>query len=179
MSSSFVVLTVATLVLPYGMAYGLSKRPSQEFTLISCFSLLLLGVSLATLSTLNFSLGLITGLLASPLSFIRPLDAAPDLVGKPPSDKQSLKTIAMLVALTAACPNVVILAGSAAFKGAASTTAVMNGLREVLVHESFAWHVSGTWTSVIIWVVWWPAWLAGAVVAATRLCGGTLQQAKS
>jgi len=49
---------------------------------------------------------------------------------------------------------------------------ILDGAREVLVAASFAWEVSETWTAVVVWLVWWPAWFAGAVVLACGLFGG-------
>jgi len=51
-------------------------------------------------------------------------------------------------------------------------TKVLDGAREVLVAASFAWKVSETWTAVVVWLVWWPAWFAGAVVLASGLFSG-------
>lgn len=162
-------MTAVVLSLPFGLGYILRKRPSQEFTLIGCFSLLLLGISLATLSCLNFSLGLITGLLASPLSFIRPVVAASEDQRHTLNDRHALKTMAMLSVLVLGCPNVVIIAASAISERSGLSLDLLEGLRSSLVQASFAWHVNGCWTSVVLWVVWWPAWLAGAVIAASRL----------
>ncbi|KAG9526731.1 hypothetical protein KCV07_g8, partial [Aureobasidium melanogenum] len=61
--------------MPAILAFALSstlRLPPQTFKLIQCFSLLLLGAALSTLATLNFSQALFVGLLASPLSFVRP-----------------------------------------------------------------------------------------------------------
>ena len=39
-------------------------------------------------------------------------------------------------------------------------------LLDVLVKAAEGWHVWGLWTQVVLWLVWWPAWLAGGVVVA-------------
>ncbi|GAB7356334.1 hypothetical protein MBLNU459_g7127t1 [Dothideomycetes sp. NU459] len=62
---------VAPAFLTYNLQAGLHLQP-QSFILAQCFSLLLLGAALSTLATLNFSQALFIGLLASPLSFVRP-----------------------------------------------------------------------------------------------------------
>ncbi|KAL2179461.1 Gaa1-like protein [Thermothelomyces heterothallicus CBS 202.75] len=122
----------------------LPRRPISEHqcNLIKSFSLLLLGMFLSTLATLNFSLALITGLLASPLTFIPPCRTTG---GK----------IAATVLLNAISPTTVLLV-AAAYWG----TDVTSVLREAAV----AWHVCGTYSPVVVWCVWWPAWVAGGVV---------------
>jgi len=40
---------------------------------------------------------------------------------------------------------------------------------EMLVEAAFGWRVSGLWSQVVVWCVWWPAWLAGSVVVSPFL----------
>jgi glycosylphosphatidylinositol transamidase len=63
------------------------------------------------------------------------------------------------VAMNAISPPAVLFAG-AAYWGV--------GVRDVLREAAVAWHVCGTWTQVVVWCVWWPAWLAGSVVVLGR-----------
>ena len=97
---------------------------------------------LSSLATLNFSLALITGLLATPLSFIQPCRSLASKV-----------TVTLL--LNAISPTAVVVA--AAVYWGVDVGAVLRG-------AAVGWHVSGTWTPVVVWCVWWPAWVAGGVV---------------
>ena len=97
---------------------------------------------LSSLATLNFSLALITGLLATPLSFIQPCHT--------PTSK-----IIVSVLLNTISPTAVVLA-AAVYWGV--------GVGDVLTGAAVGWGVSGTWTPVVVWCVWWPAWVAGGVV---------------
>ena len=60
------------LTLPYLLSHLLTKYyapTAQQYQLIRSFSLLLLGMFLSSLATLNFSLALIVGVLSTPLTF--------------------------------------------------------------------------------------------------------------
>ena len=37
---------------------------------------------------------------------------------------------------------------------------------EILFEAAFGWWVWGMWTQVVVWCVWYPAWLVGATVLA-------------
>jgi glycosylphosphatidylinositol transamidase len=140
---AFSIFSVLSTALPviFSFVVALLHKPTpQYFQLTKSFSLLILGVSLATLSTLNFSLAFLVGLLASPLTFIQPTN--------------SLATrwfLAVLLILTS--PPVVI-----------SSTAWTSGvtMTEVLKAASLGWNVWGMYTPIVIWCMWWPAWLIGA-----------------
>lgn len=107
------------------------------------FSLLLLGMFLSALATLNFSLAFLVGVMASPLSFMQPWPR-----------------------------RTVVRWSCAAFLQIASPTAAMYyvsvhfnvGIDELLQEAAFGWDVWGMYTPVIIWGVWWPAWLMGSVI---------------
>ncbi|KAK3690030.1 Gaa1-like protein [Podospora appendiculata] len=115
----------------------------QQYQLIKCFSLLLLGMFLSSLATLNFSLSLLVGLLASPLTFMRPWPSSPAM------------RIACTVLLNAIAPTAVLVASAAYWQV---------GVGEVLREAAFAWDVYGMYSPVVVWCVWWPAWLAGSVI---------------
>ncbi|EHK23210.1 uncharacterized protein TRIVIDRAFT_56187 [Trichoderma virens Gv29-8] len=139
---AFLLFSVSSTVLPAAFSFliaSLHKPTSQFFQLTKSFSLLILGVSLATLSTLNFSLAFLVGLLASPLTFIQPTK---NLVTK--------AFLAILLILTS--PPVII-------SSAAWTSGV--AMSEVLKAASLGWNVWGMYTPIIVWCVWWPAWLIG------------------
>lgn len=138
-------------ILPFVFAwifyYGPDHTiPSQTFTLIQCFSLLGLGLALTVLATLNFSLSVIVGVLAAPLSFVR----------KSKSTGWNVVQLALLAVL-----NPVMVAQW-------STHLLGADLSEVLRLAAVGWKVWGLWTQVVVWVVWFPAW----VVSATLVAGG-------
>ena len=98
---------------------------------------------LSSLATLNFSLAFLIGLLAVPLTYIRPLPGSLFI-------KLLLGTLLGCIA-----PPTVIYAGTR-YWGI--------GLGELLEEAAFGWDVWGMHTQVVVWCVWWPAWLAGAVI---------------
>lgn len=122
---------------------------------------------LATLSTLNFSLALLVGLFSTPLSFLGtpPIaDPSPSFVPYAASSSfagltKSRKFLASVL-LHVLSPPVVAFAGC-------SWWGVDVG--EMLLEAAFGWTVSGLWTQVVVWCIWWPAWLVGAVVASPLL----------
>jgi len=70
------------------------------------------------------------------------------------------------VALLATCPPLVLwvavaLRDGAWIKGYAYVVGKVVG---VLVRASQGWVVNGLWTPVVVWLVWWPAWVVGAWV---------------
>lgn len=136
-----------TSVIPIGIAFFLYNnhplRP-QEYTLIQCFSLLFLGVFLAVLATLNFSLAFFVGVFTTPLSFVR-------RTGHMGWNVAQLGLVALLN------PVLVIHAGST-YLGA--------DLAQLLIRAAQGWHVGGLWTQIVVCLVWLPAWgVASAVVA--------------
>ena len=146
----FVIFAVANNALPYVLSSTLTYyfRPTtQQYHLIKSFSLLLLGLFLSSLATLNFSLAFLVGLFAAPLTYIHPIYSASPL-------NQGLKTIVALL-LSAISPTTVLVAGSW-FWGL--------GIKEVLTQAAYGWDVWGMNTQVVVWCVWWPAWIVGGVL---------------
>lgn len=122
-----------------------------------CFSLLLLGMFLSSLATLNFSLSLIIGLLSTPLSFVvRPY---------PSSAAKRWAVSALLGVLSPMC---VLTVWVGVYWGIGGGGAGGMGVGEVLREAAFGWRVWGVYTSVVVWGVWWPAWLVGSVVVLGR-----------
>jgi glycosylphosphatidylinositol transamidase len=64
-----------------------------------------------------------------------------------------------MVLLNLISPTVVLLAG-AAYWGV--------GVTSILREAAVGWHVCGTYSPVVVWCVWWPAWVAGGVVLLGR-----------
>ncbi|KAF3763619.1 Gaa1-domain-containing protein [Cryphonectria parasitica EP155] len=151
----FAVFTVLNVFLPHIISHLLTTNfhPTlQQYSLMQCFSLLLLGMFLSSLATLNFSLSLMVGLLSSPLSFMRPWPKLPAL--------RWLCT----VLLNLVAPTAVFAGWSIYWHGGLASSSV----GELLQEAAFGWRVWGMYTSVVVWGVWWPAWLVGAVVVLGR-----------
>lgn len=126
---------------------------AQHHLLLHCFSLLVLGIFLATLATLNFSLSIFVGLLSTPLSFIgNPFSGSIEAVDIFPSQRRKMAWALVLQLLS---PTVVVWVVCYVW-GA--------NLGEMLAEAAFGWKVNGLWTQVVVWCVWWPAWLAGSVL---------------
>ena len=175
-------ITFMTLILPLLFAAGLHdffEATPQQQTLISCFSLLILGITLSTLSTLNFSLGLLIGLASAPLNFVSPLLPKPSpstALNKPTKSgsRDFLETLAVVLAQLLTAPTTLIIligivTATQPVPGLQGFIArSFNGVKDFLLNAKFAWHVNGSWTAVVLWVVWWPAWILGTTVTVGR-----------
>ena len=155
MTKMLTVFLVFNLVLPSILSTTFSRflrATTQQLILIKCFSLLLLGMLLATLATLNFSLAFLVGLLTFPLTFLGvPSEDAPQ--GK--FHKSALSIAARIL------PNVLLHCISPPVVFSAVCYVANISTEEVLKEAAFGWHIWGLWTQVVVWCVWWPAWLIG------------------
>ncbi|KAL6923828.1 hypothetical protein ACHAP8_011303 [Fusarium lateritium] len=144
LSPAFAGFSIVSAILPFTISrlLALFTKPTiQHFQLTKSFSLLVLGMCLSTLATLNFSLAFLVGVLSSPLSFVQPV--------KNPALRWSLAGLLNLVAP----PTVVYIA--AQFWDIS--------IADLLKEASFGWNVWGMYTPVVVWCLWWPAWLVGMV----------------
>lgn len=152
---------LANVFLPTLLAIlisGYTNLSTHRLVLLHCFSLLLLGMFLATLATLNFSLAFLVGLLAAPLSFVGIPMAAENGDGAPKlSVRRQVVCNAVLHLLS---PPVVVWAVCKVLGVDAGT---------VLAEAAFGWKVSGLWTQVVVCCVWWPAWMVAAVIVSPAL----------
>jgi len=153
---AFSAFLLINLILPFLLSSTLTTlipAPTRErqLKLIKCFSLLFLGMALSALATLNFSLALGVGVGSVVLTFI------------PVEGKGKIVRGVMYAVLQCLSPGMA-LAGIACYWGV--------GMEEVLREASFGWWVSGMWTQVVVWCVWWPAWLCGGVLLAEGLVRG-------
>ncbi|KAJ5169869.1 uncharacterized protein N7500_002652 [Penicillium coprophilum] len=153
------IFVIVDLVLPLFLAailsngFGLAKPIiPQQYHLIKSFSLLLLGLSLSTLATLNFSLSFMIGLLCAPLSFVTRLRGSAPF-------RLATSTLG-LVLLNLVSPPTVLL-GVCWYMGVS--------VEAVLTQAAFGWDVWGMWTQVVVWCVWWPAWLIGSVLLGSSM----------
>ncbi|KAL8953004.1 MAG: hypothetical protein Q9222_001119 [Ikaeria aurantiellina] len=161
LSQTLVFSALTNLFLPTLLAIlisGYTTLSSHRLILLQCFSLLLLGMFLATLATLNFSLAFLVGILAAPLSFVGvPLSAENgEAVPKLSAGRKALCN----VVLHLLSPPVVLLAICRIFGVDAGA---------MLAEAAFGWRVSGLRTQVVMCCVWWPAWLVGAVIISPML----------
>lgn len=146
----FTIFSIANNILPLILSATLTHYfhpTTQQYQLLKSFSLLLLGLFLSSLATLNFSLSLLVGLLATPLTYIHPLPSTSALT--------LFSKFFLAILLVAVGPTTVLLAGSWAW-----------GLNvgEVLTQAAFGWDVWGMYTQVVVWCVWWPAWVMGGIL---------------
>ena len=157
----FFIFTLINAVLPFVLATFIERQTPitpQHHLLLKAFSLLLLGMFLATLATLNFSLSLFVGLLSAPLSFVGnhfsgSIDAKEVFPIKATQEAHSL----LLQLLS---PTVVVWIVCYFWNG---------DVGDFLGEAAFGWQVNGLWTQVIVWCVWWPAWMAGSVLVSPTL----------
>ncbi|PSR92327.1 Gaa1-like protein [Coniella lustricola] len=155
---TFVIFAIANNFLPHIISNFITAkfRPTlQQYTLMQCFSLLLLGMFLSSLATLNFSLSLMVGLLSSPLSFMRPWSRLPAM-------RWACTILLNIVAPTA------VFVGWSLYWREGGAGGLGTSIGEVLREAAFGWQVWGMYTSVVVWGVWWPAWLVGSVVVLGR-----------
>ena len=147
----FNLMAVASpFILPL-ILQTLTHATPQNILLLKSFSLLLLGIFLATLATVNFSLSLAVGLLCAPLTLIGPSSASfvDNRIVRPSLSTRLLHH----VVLQFLSPPLVFTAVCYVLDADLGT---------VLAEAAFGWRVWGVWTQFIVWCVWWPAWLASA-----------------
>ncbi|ETS84038.1 hypothetical protein PFICI_05914 [Pestalotiopsis fici W106-1] len=141
--------TIFTVAAPFVASHVLASQftlRKQHYQLLSSFSLLCLGMFLSALATLNFSLAFLVGLLSTPLSFAQPTQSLVMRYG-------------YSAILTALSPGVVVTS--------ASLLSAL-GLDVILQEAAFGWDVWGMYTPLVIWCVWWPAWIVGTFVVLGR-----------
>lgn len=142
--------------LPYVASKTIDRtfQPTvQQYQLLKSFSLLLLGMFLSSLATLNFSLAFLVGLLAAPLTYVKPLPG------------RNMLVLSFGIGLNILAPTTVLYAGAFYWR---------IPVAEILKEAAFGWIVWGMNTQVVVWCVWWPAWLIGTMI----LFGGPLHTAK-
>ncbi|KAI9868425.1 MAG: Glycosyl phosphatidyl inositol protein transamidase complex subunit [Trichoglossum hirsutum] len=127
----FFSFTVFNFIFPYVSANVLERyfHPThQEILLIKSFSLLLLGMFLSALATLNFSLAFLIGLSSVPLTFVRPIPERPKIAA----------VAWILMSLLA--PTMVLFLSSIYWE---------IPVGNILIEAAFGWDVWGMWTQVV------------------------------
>lgn len=154
----FFICLLATINFPAFVAGRIRNQLTVQHQLLTqCLSHLLLGMFLATLATLNFSLSLFVGLACIPLPFTGPslsLDADKDESGE--KYRRACSRLALYILSPPTMLWIVSLIGG-------------TSVADILMEGSVGWNVNGMWTPLIIWGVWWPAWLIGCVLSSAPL----------
>ncbi|KAI7528987.1 Glycosylphosphatidylinositol:protein transamidase, GAA1 component, partial [Hortaea werneckii] len=148
--------TLLSLLLPYGAAQTLVRRglTKQQVQITQSFSLLLLGATLSTLATLNFSLAFVVGLISAGLCFVR---ARPRPAH--PTANIAVGTLTALAHSLTSPPVVIYVLNWYLAKG--------KGWYDVswLLYEmAQGWVAQDVYTSFAIWAIWWPAWVVSEFV---------------
>ncbi|KAF2728263.1 Glycosylphosphatidylinositol:protein transamidase, GAA1 component [Polyplosphaeria fusca] len=162
LTPTFHLSLLLTSFLPLLTAYALSttSRPTpRETTLIHCFAAMFLGMFLSALATLNFSLSILIGVAAAPMNFIRAISPSSSSSEWTKGTRRAVSAAQVL--LMAVLNPLLLVKGATVWYGV--------DIGDILVGAAEGWHVWGLWTQVVVWLVWWPAWVAGGVVAATGL----------
>ena len=150
LTAVFLGFALVNSVLPFIISNALTHlfAPTmQQYLIIKSFSLLLLGLFLSSLATLNFSLAFLVGILATPLSYIFPISSSSVAI-------LGLKSVLALL-LSVIAPTAVLAIGSWALGWS---------VEEVLAEAAYGWDVWGMNTQVVVWCVWWPAWIVGGIL---------------
>ncbi|KAJ9603723.1 Glycosyl phosphatidyl inositol protein transamidase complex subunit [Cladophialophora chaetospira] len=162
--STFFLLSVGLLFFPVILASALAEMPNNttlptfsaptnaQYVLIKSLSLLMLGLFLTVLSTLNFSLSMFLGIVCTPLAF----------VDKTPSNL-------VLAAIQYFILLIMSPMGAAAGLG---LYGVFTGQNDIIVRWlqqlAFGWNVWGSWGVPIgVWCIWLPAWIVNATLVAS------------
>jgi glycosylphosphatidylinositol transamidase len=150
LTAVFLAFAAINSVLPFVLSTILTRffaPTNQQYLLIKSFSLLLLGLFLSSLATLNFSLAFLIGLLATPLTYIYPIPS-------PIALKLVLKSMLALL-LSVLAPTAILVIGSWLLGWS---------IEDVLAEAAYGWDVWGMNTQVVVWCVWWPAWVVGGIL---------------
>ncbi|KAL2373005.1 hypothetical protein RJ035_001828 [Blastomyces gilchristii] len=179
------LLAFINTILPIILAAILARcsRPSlQQYMLIKSFSLLLLGLFLSALATLNFSLSLMIGLLCTPLSYIAHIPKQPTqniatAASQSASTDKARKRETQPASGPTSVTTILLAASGLIFMNLLSPTAVLLAVchywqipvTTLLTEAAFGWDVWGVWTQVVVWCIWWPAWQCGCLLLASSL----------
>ncbi|KAF3490575.1 rhomboid protein 2 [Arthroderma uncinatum] len=169
------IFAVANIAIPLVIAVLVARflQPTtQQLILTKSFSLVLLGLFLSALATLNFSLSLLLGLLCTPLTFIGYTEPSASAVPQASKSAKDAKiNFTRTESETTATPNILVVktAVGILLLNLISPTALLLGIctaqnipvELVLSEAAFGWNVWGMWTQVAVWCIWWPAWLVG------------------
>ncbi|KAI5299075.1 Glycosyl phosphatidyl inositol protein transamidase complex subunit, partial [Ascosphaera pollenicola] len=144
-TAAFRVFSVLCTLIPIMLAVVVREKfhpTTQELALVKSFSLLLLGLFLSTLATLNFSLSLSIGLFCIPVTYVGYTESSSlNGVFRQFRTLRRCFRVLQLIALNLVSPTAVILLGSRYFD---------ISIERVLTEAAFAWNVWGMWTQVAV-----------------------------
>lgn len=159
--STFTLLSVSLPILPVLLASSLasvqqnrsssstSTFTNDQYILIKSLSLLVLGLFLTVLATLNFSLSMCLGIVAAPLAFVDRMNGRPVIA------------VLQYSVLT-------ILSPTSLFFYTSFFLGKDDGLAEWLTRLAFGWNIWGSWgVPVGVLCIWLPAWIVGATLVAS------------
>ncbi len=158
------ILVLTILVSPVILASALAETENnttvptfsaptkEQYVLIKSLSLLMLGLFLTVLSTLNFSLSMFLGVVCTPLAF----------VNRTPSS-QALAALQYFILLIMSPVGVAAALGQyGVYLG--NDQMIIQWLQRL----SFGWNVWGSWGVPIgLWCIWLPAWIVNATLVAS------------
>ena len=165
MPLTFFIIAVIVLILPVILASSLTEMPNnttlpafsapttEQYVLVKSLSLLVLGLLLTVLSTLNFSLSMFLGIICTPLAFV-----------------DRTRSNAMLSMLQYVILVVMSPVGAAA--GVGGYGILFLGKDDLVIEWmqrlAFGWNVWGSWGVPIgVLCIWLPAWVVSATLVAS------------
>lgn len=163
--STFALMTMLLLIVPIILASALAEMPNnttlptfaapteEQYLLIKSLSLLLLGLFLTVLATLNFSLSMILGLICFPLAF----------VGRTKGGGVGAALQYLILVLMSPMGLAAGLVGYG-FLALGRDDVLVSWLQRL----AFGWNIWGSWgVPVGILCIWLPAWVVGATLVAS------------
>ncbi|KAK9387260.1 Gaa1-like protein [Lipomyces mesembrius] len=179
LASEVFVLSTVTPILPITFRLLISAKPASYINKLQSYVLIFVGLFLTTLSTLNFSLSLMLGLIFAPLAhFLTPSRTTPPKTLIECLKRFFTKSISWIV-VVATCPWLdiylyyLIVVKESEFPRQLSlrtlrifiTNTSQNEFCEFLSRMMWSWRALGVWSFVpVIFVVWLPLWLVSCVV---------------
>jgi glycosylphosphatidylinositol transamidase len=164
MPSTFFLLTLTLLVLPVILASALAEMPNnttlpalsaptaEQYILVKSLSLLVLGLFLTVLATLNFSLSMFLGIICTPLAFVDRMPSSPGLA------------FLQYLVLVIMSP----MGAAAGLGGYGMAVGKDDMIVDWLQRLAFGWNVWGSWGVPIgVLCIWLPAWVVGATLVAS------------
>ncbi|KAK9374965.1 Gaa1-like protein [Lipomyces chichibuensis] len=183
LASEVFIVSAVTPILPITFRLLISAKPASYINKLQSYVLIFVGLFLTTLSTLNFSLSLMLGLIFAPLAhFLTPSLTAPPKSSIECLERLFTKFISWIV-VVATCPwldiylyYLMVVKGTE-FPGQLSLRTLrifiantsQNEFCEFLSGIMWSWRALGVWSFVpVLFVVWLPLWLVSCVVVSVR-----------
>ncbi|KAK9354395.1 Gaa1-like protein [Lipomyces doorenjongii] len=183
LASEVLVVSTVTPILPITFRLLISAKPASYINKLQSYVLIFVGLFLTTLSTLNFSLSLMLGLIFAPLAHI----LSPSLTTQPQTlieciERFFMKLISWIV-VVATCPWLdiylyyLIVVKESEIPRQLSlrtlrifiTNTSQNEFCEFLSRMMWSWRALGVWSFVpVLFVGWLPLWLVSCVVLSVR-----------